>query len=281
MGRTFLDIDMARAADLLGMERRQAEAIRDLGRGTFLGLGPAIARRPVTVRIGAVETSARSSSPSLTPLPKAPSADMKEFLLTDPVEPLLPLAPSEKEPIPAAELLGDLAKPVPQAPFADERDPIDLSALVIDVLRAISADPDAAGRSAPILYQDFQMRCRIAGARQAPLDAPGFARRLAAARAGIFDGLDAEWSQALKAAAEVPDDMLGAFLLIARAAREGTACPDDNEIARVYGTSSLGRARRIVSYMEERDIIVARVDLSGKRSFTIPRLGWTTQPVEG
>src|SRR5918994_1645990 len=27
MGRTFLDIDMARAADLLGMERRQAEAI--------------------------------------------------------------------------------------------------------------------------------------------------------------------------------------------------------------------------------------------------------------
>ena len=34
MGRTFLDIDMARAADLLGMERRQAEAIRDLPRGT-------------------------------------------------------------------------------------------------------------------------------------------------------------------------------------------------------------------------------------------------------
>src|SRR3546814_12136489 len=33
MGRTFLDIDMARAADLPGMERRQAEAIRDLERG--------------------------------------------------------------------------------------------------------------------------------------------------------------------------------------------------------------------------------------------------------
>lgn len=39
MGRTFLDIDMARAADLLGMERRQAEAIRDLQRGHFLALG--------------------------------------------------------------------------------------------------------------------------------------------------------------------------------------------------------------------------------------------------
>ena len=46
MGRTFLDIDMARAADLLGMERRQAEAFRDLERGAFIGLGPAIARRP-------------------------------------------------------------------------------------------------------------------------------------------------------------------------------------------------------------------------------------------
>ena len=46
MGRTFLDIDMPRAADLLGMERRQAEQIRDLQRGHFLGLGPAISRRP-------------------------------------------------------------------------------------------------------------------------------------------------------------------------------------------------------------------------------------------
>ena len=33
MGRTFLDIDMARAADLLGIERRQADTIRDLARG--------------------------------------------------------------------------------------------------------------------------------------------------------------------------------------------------------------------------------------------------------
>lgn len=69
MGRTFLDIDMARAADLLGMERRQADLIRDLARGTFLALGPAVSRRPITVKIGAVETSARSGSPKLTPCP--------------------------------------------------------------------------------------------------------------------------------------------------------------------------------------------------------------------
>src|SRR4051812_14032937 len=67
MGRTFLDIDMARAADLLGMEKRTAEQFRDLARGHFIALGPAISRRPLPVTIGAVETSARSSSPKLTP----------------------------------------------------------------------------------------------------------------------------------------------------------------------------------------------------------------------
>src|SRR5207245_9274197 len=65
MGRTFLDIDMARAADLLGMERRQAEQIRDLARGHFLGLGPAISRRPVAVAIGPVKTGSRSVSHAL------------------------------------------------------------------------------------------------------------------------------------------------------------------------------------------------------------------------
>jgi hypothetical protein len=72
MGRTFLDIDMARAADLLGMDRRQAEMFRDLARGHFVALGPALSRRPLPVVIGAVETSARSTSPKLTPLPEAP-----------------------------------------------------------------------------------------------------------------------------------------------------------------------------------------------------------------
>ena len=37
----------------------QAEQIRDLERGRFLGLGPAICRRPVSVKIGAVTTSTR------------------------------------------------------------------------------------------------------------------------------------------------------------------------------------------------------------------------------
>src|SRR6195952_3481998 len=71
MGRTFLDIDMARAADLLGLERRQAEQFRDLARGHFIALGPALSRRPLPIRIGDVETQARSSSPKLMPMPTA------------------------------------------------------------------------------------------------------------------------------------------------------------------------------------------------------------------
>ena len=70
MGRTFLDIDMARAADLLGMERRQAETFRDLERGQFVALGPALSRRPLGVRIGQTETSPRNGTPRLMPLPE-------------------------------------------------------------------------------------------------------------------------------------------------------------------------------------------------------------------
>lgn len=65
MGRTFLDIDMARAADLLGMERRQAEQIRDLQRGHFLGLGPAISRRPVAAHRSGADWITRGIAPAL------------------------------------------------------------------------------------------------------------------------------------------------------------------------------------------------------------------------
>src|SRR5919112_246318 len=80
MGRTFLDIDMARAADLLGMERRQAEMFRDLERGHFVALGPALSRRPVPIRIGAVETTARSGSCTLVPLPEQPKQEARDLI---------------------------------------------------------------------------------------------------------------------------------------------------------------------------------------------------------
>ena len=294
MGRTFLDIDMARAADLLGMERRQAEAIRDLPRGTFMALGPSVSRRPVTVRIGAVETSARSGSPKLVPLPEPKAFDLAD-MLAEPANdaPLLPMS-FEARPrrVPADELAAGIAvdrtRPAPDAgvfgaaapaPAADMDDAA-VERVTADTLRAIVSDADAALRPPAVLFQDYQVRCRMAGLARPPLDLPAFARRLACARAGIFDVEAEEWADAMALAGTLPDDMMGAFLLVARAAKEGRPCPSDEQLAATYGTSSLGRVRRLIGYIESRDLFVTRVDLSGKRSIAIPRLGWTTEPAE-
>ena len=282
MGRTFLDIDMARAADLLGMERRQAEAIRDLARGTFLALGPAIARRPVTVKIGSVETSARSGSPKLTPLPSGQPVDVAEliFAADDPL-PELDFGPVPRAaPVDADALIETIRAPAPAVEAVPDRDAAAIEAIVADVMRAIVADggeeEGAAPRPPSVLFQDFQVRCRMADLPRPPLDLAGFTRRLACARAGIDDPGDPEWAGALAVADALPDDMVGAFLLVARAAHDGDPCPSDAAIARTYGTSSLGRVRRLIAYIEARDLFVSRVDLAGKRSITIPKLGWTT-----
>ena len=116
MGRTFLDIDMARAADLLGMERRQAEMFRDLKRGHFVALGPALSRRPVPYVIGGVETSARSSSPKLMPLPETP-ADARDLILKDAaMEAARPVrrAARPAPPPPAEGILEQLARAADQ-----------------------------------------------------------------------------------------------------------------------------------------------------------------------
>jgi hypothetical protein len=298
MGRTFLDIDMARAADLLGMERRQAEAIRDLPRGTFLALGPAISRRPLSVAIGEVETRARSMSPKLVPLPTATPSDELQGLLFDlgpeadagprirsgvttqqdarPDDPVTPGSTRGPASSPSETLLQQLAATVAKTnPTLPAKSEEEQEVAVATVLEAMVADSDSSGRSAAVLFQDFTVRLRMAGVAPSPLDLPAFSRRLAMARAGIFTE-DPDWQPALDAAQGLPEDMLGPFLLLARAARDRQPTPSDEAIAQSYGTASLGRARRLLSYIESRDLIVTRTDLSGKRSIAIPRLGWST-----
>ncbi|GAA0730821.1 ATP-binding protein [Sphingomonas japonica] len=281
MGRTFLDIDMARAADLLGMERRQAEAIRDLQRGTFLALGPAVSRRPLSVTIGAVETSARSSSPKLTPLPQAQEG-VRDLLFAPAADEAPPLPPPPAPKPSSDDVLWAITRPtgetapeldLPPPPGDAEADPI-----MAEALRTIVADADSAFQSASVLFQDFQVRCRMLGLARPPLDLSGFQRRLACARAGIVDPAGEGYTDAIALARDLPDDMLGAYLLVARAAREGAPTPPDERIAQTYGTHSLGRVKRLLAYIEERELFVTRVDMAGKRSITLPRLGWTTAP---
>ena len=288
MGRTFLDIDMARAADLLGLDRRQAEMFRDLPRGSFVALGPALTKRPVKVQIGTVETSARSSSPKLMPLPQA-MEDAADLILTpDPAEFARPItryiAPA---PRPATDILAELSKPRTEEPVAameprakrpemtpEEREEQAAAALadVIDAASAFRTDAE--------LYQDFLVRCRIRRLVGSPLSLGEFRKKLAVIRSGADDETMASeaWGRALTLSHAVADDLKAVFLMLANAAISGRPCPGDASIARSYGTHSVRRARRLLGYFEEQGLIVTHQDRAGKRIVAFPDLGCETLP---
>jgi hypothetical protein len=286
MGRTFLDIDMARAADLLGMERRQAEMFRDLERGQFVGLGPALAKRPLRVLIGDVASSDRGGSPKLLPLPEQLPEDASKLIFT----------PGEHEPVampqqrvarprPAAtEVFRQLESYTP-APVADLEPEIPLSpeereAAMADILKELLTDPDSRARPNAVLYQDFTVRCRMRRIGRSEISPDDFRRRLAVARAGASDEVLANelWDSALTSSTVLPDDLQGLYLFIARTAIEGAPCPSDIELAEVYGTQSPSRVRRLLEYIEERGVLVCHTDFRGQRILALPSLGVETAP---
>ena len=287
MGRTFLDIDMTRAADLLGMERRNAEEIRDLDRGHFLGLGPAISRRPIAVKIGAVRTGSQAVSHALAPPPSVTGEELHALLHGDgdeaeegvPAEQLkaVPLATPAVE---AEELIGRIAKVAEPAPQAAHIDDSDVEAALAEILADMAAEPDSTFRSSAALFQDFASRCRMRRISTLGIDIGQFRRRFAMALAGVGSPPDVTWTEILQAAQEVPEDLLAPFLLMARAAQRGEPCPEDEELGRVYGTNSPGRIRRLLEFLEKDGSIVVRTDFSGRRSVTIPALGTATAPLE-
>ncbi|MGO4706426.1 DUF87 domain-containing protein [Microvirga sp. 2MCAF38] len=289
MGRTFLDIDMARAADLLGMERRQAEMFRDLERGHFVALGPALSRRPLPVRIGNVETSARSGSFKLLPMPEQQTDDARDLIFTASAEEMARPVVQRRAPPPPPpatnDLLAQLARTrpatAPEAPTAMTEESKAERELALDaVMREILDDPEAAFRTVAVLYQDFLVRCRIRRVSGEPPNLPAFRRRLAVARAGVdmATAEGTEWDRAVAFASDLEEDIQGVYLLLARAAMERSACPPDGEIARACGSRSPGRARRLVAYMESRNIVVTRNDPRGLRIIALPDLGWETGP---
>ena len=295
MGRTFLDIDMARAADLLGMERRQAEQIRDLERGRFLALGPAICRRPVSVKIGDVRTSARTSSHKLMPPPVAPTEELTAMLFAGNEDGTEPLAVGAPEPESAhsgqeSEALlsriahfelgkseEEKAEEAGRPALADLFD--DSDAVMTEIMNEMAADPECAFQPIASLYQDFTVRCRMRQLAKAPIDLPAFRRRYAIAQAGMDDPSDPRWAGALDLAGRVSEDIAAPFLMLAHAAITGAPCPNDEDLARAYGTQSAGRVRRLIDYMERNNLIVVRTDFGGRRSVGIPELGLSTAPM--
>jgi uncharacterized protein len=284
MGRTFLDIDMARAADLLGMERRHADAFRDLERGQFMALGPALSRRPLGLRIGPTETSPRNATPRLLPLPEATLEDARAIILASP--PPENVRPPRR---PSPDLIGQLMAAKSAAPqirpegteqplgaeeLAEQRERLDR------ILRAILADPEAGFRAIGVLYQEFVVRCRIEGLGSAVPDLGDFRRMLTCARAGLGSDLagDDAWQDVSLRASILPEDMQGVFMMMARAAKEGWPCPSDAAIARAYGSHSLRRAQRLLTYIEEQGLIVCQLDGAGRRIVTLVELAWATAP---
>jgi DNA helicase HerA-like ATPase len=289
MGRTFLDIDMARAADLLGMDRRQAEMFRDLKRGNFVALGPALSRRPLPIVIGTVETSARSSSPKLMPLPDAPQHVEDLIFTPDPEEftrPIVRRAPPA--PRPTTDILAELSRAAPAAAPSPaepriaqpELSPDEREDRLNGVLSEILDDPQSGYRTDAALYQDFLVRARMRRLPGPPLSLSDFRRRAAVARAGVDPDMASTetWATALSLSVGVTDDLQGVFLLMAKAAIAGEPCPSDARIAKAYGTHSARRARRLLGYFEEQGLIVVHTDFSGKRIVAFPDLQAETAP---
>jgi hypothetical protein len=284
MGRTFLDIDMARAADLLGMERRQADAFRDLERGQFMALGPALSRRPLGLRIGPTDTKPRNATPRLMPLPEATLEDARAIVLAAP-----PPETIRTQRRPAPDLLDQLIaaksaalelQPAAIEPSLSAEELAERRERVDRVLRALLAEPDAGFRAIGVLYQEFVVRCRIAGLGSDVPDLADFRRMLTRARAGLGadPAGDEAWHDVSLRASLLPEDMQGVFMMIARAAKEGWPCPSDAAIARAYGSRSLRRAQRLLTYIEEQGLIVCQLDGTGRRTVTLVELAWATAP---
>jgi hypothetical protein len=318
MGRTFLDIDMARAADLLGMERRQAETFRDLLRGHFVALGPALARRPLSIRIGDVATKPRAGSPKLLPLPETPREDARELLFQSEQGDVPRYSARRPLSLSAGDILQQLAqsrRPPPPpamdalaAPDDGEQDGAGVVEMAVEpappdgglpcpeprpaprisfdgVLQELLCDPEAVYRSVSVLYQDFLVRCRSRGLNGRLMDLSAFRRKLATARAAAANGGlpgaeagDGEWQRAVGLAADLEEDVHGVFLLLARAAYDGGPCPSDLRIARALGSRSSRRARSVLAYMEQRGLVVCHEEMDGSRAISLPALEWTTAP---
>jgi hypothetical protein len=149
-----------------------------------------------------------------------------------------------------------------------------------EIIGQILDEDEAAFQPIATLYQDFQVRCRIAKLTGGTPDLQTFREKLAVARAGVEKGEvdDGAWAQAELIAAELPEDMRGVYLLLAKAALAKAPCPGNIEIATAYGTRSPGRARWLLSHMEERGFLVCATDLRGNRIVTLTDLGWRTEP---
>ncbi|GAB5347753.1 hypothetical protein TMRO357_00677 [Alteriqipengyuania sp. 357] len=288
MGRTFLDIDMQRAADLLGMDRKQAERIRDLQRGHFLGLGPAISRRPVAVHIGTVRTGGKNAAEGLMPLPEAKGEELEALLHSELAEEVAkPAPPPAPAPAPRAPEIEQAISERAAANAAGGRGPQDGETgeapademqaanaqdneeALAQIIAKLAAEDGATFQSSASLFRDFALRCRQQGVPSAHVDMLYFRRLFAFASAGLHQLRPELRAVIERLANNVPEDVLAPYLAIAVAAAQGRTSPDEDELARVYGSSSPSRIRRLLEHLERQGLIVVREEFGGGRTVIV------------
>nr|WP_247712448.1 ATP-binding protein [Qipengyuania xiapuensis] len=276
MGRTFLDIDMVRAADLLGMERRQAERIRELERGHFLALGPAITRLPIACKIGPVKTGHQARSEGLMALPDTAPEDMADLLTRDlAADVATPTPPPAPPPAPRMDEMEDSIAHAEERQVEAPAEPVDTSSVanrIAELIAELAAEEGIAFQSASAQYQTFLTRCRRERLIGPMPDMHAFRRKFAIAAAGLDALEDDMQARIMQLASMVDEDLLGPFLVIAKAAHAGETQVDENELARAYGTSSPGRIRRLLDHLEKQGLIVVREDFGGARTVMVPGL---------
>ncbi len=276
MGRTFLDIDMVRAADLLGMERRQAERIRELERGHFLALGPAITRLPLAVKIGPVQSGLKARAEGLMAMPDTAPEDMEALLTRDlagevakapPPPPASPAPPVEQ-----IEHSIARAEETQSGPSEPGHEAGAVAARIAAIIDELAAEEGIAFQSASAQFQTFLTRCRRERLIGPMPDMRAFRRRFAIAAAGLDRLDDATRERILQLASAVEEDLLAPFLVIARAAHAGETEVDEEDLARAYGTSSPGRIRRLLDHLERQGLVVVREEFGGGRTIMVPGL---------
>ena len=125
-----------------------------------------------------------------------------------------------------------------------------------------SAPPDT-------LFREFLTSCRQQGVVSAHIDMVKFRRLFAFAVSGVGQ-LPAPARESIQGLAEgVDEDVLAPYLAIAVAAFRGRTKPDEDELARVYGSSSPGRIRRLLDRLERSNLIAVREDFAGERTISV------------
>jgi hypothetical protein len=182
-------------------------------------------------------------------------------------------------PAPASDSAAEIAHRMeelgqPQAPtdaICAERPTEQRGEAVQSILREMAADAGSAFRPTAALFQAFLTQCRKRHV-SAGLDMSGFRRRFAMALAGLDSLPEREREAIAELGSELEDDVLAPFLLIARTMTERGEGPDEEELSRVYGTSSPGRIRRLLEHLEKKGVIMVREDYGGGRTLSVPGL---------